>query len=623
MKIIIKSIIFVCALFLGTGLTSCKKYLDKAPEASISVNDVFTTFKSFQGFTEEMYECVPDYTKATYNADWNLADELVATLKDWRMGVHMDNGDYWAVLTGNGWSQSYIKGNGFNTSDGWGNKELWGGCWYGIRKANLGLANLDKLVSATQEEKDIIKGELLFFRGMLHFQLMQFFGGLPYIDKVLEVGNLTLPRLSYQACAAKVDADLAAAALLLPANWDAPTCIVGQTTIGNNAQRVTKSTAYAYEGKNLLLAASPLMNAGVTGNSAATATASYNVDLCKQAAAAFAKCLTLSDNGTATYHLASWANYMTNFYTLDTKVPGYEESLYQGPFFGGTTDLAAIWLPGAISSAGDVVTPSADYVEYFGMANGLAITDAGSGYNPADPWTGRDPRFYKYIIYDGVKIIQGGSKSNDAYRYANLYTGGNYMNDLSASRTGYLLCKFAPMTSNNIDALKGWRDKPSYLRLADVYYMYAESVLWGYGNATVATAPGYPLTAAAAVNMVRNRATVPNIDARYLDTPAHFMDMLIKERAVELMCEANIRFVDLRRWLLLTDIKYHFKTAINFDRDPGTNYFPATGNPIIKPPINIKKTILTTRVTENKHYWCPLPTNQVTLYPGFGQNPGW
>jgi starch-binding outer membrane protein, SusD/RagB family len=605
MKMNIKIIILACVLFLGTGMFSCTRYLDKAPEASISDTEAYGTFTSFQGFTEELYMCTPDYTKATYDADWELADEVIATANnDWRMCTHMDNGDYWCWYNGNGWSQSYLRGcsgGNWTNSDNWGNKSMWDGAWYGIRKANLGLQNLDKLVTATQEEKDIIKGQLLFFRGFFHFQLMQYFGGLPYIDKVMTVGNLTLPRLTYQQTAAKAAEDLSAAAALLPANWD--NTVVGQATLGNNQQRITKSTAYAYLGKDLLFAASPLMNRDSKG------VAAYDQELCKQAAAAFASCLALSDNGQAKYKLSSWADYMTNFYTLDTKIPGYEEALFTTPLFGGTGDICGVWFPSVLGGAGNCVSLSADYVEYFGMANGLAITDAGSGYVATDPWTGRDPRFYKYVVYDGVRVIQ--AAGNPTARYANLYTSGNYRNEGTGNRTGYVISKFVNLTGNATDNI-GRRVHPAYLRLADVYYMYAEAVLWGYGNATVATAPGYGLTAADAVNKVRQRATVPNVDARYLDTQQHFMDMLIKERAVELMGEANIRFCDLRRWLLLTDMKYRLKTALDFDRDPSTGK-----------PLNITKRVVVTRVVDNKHYWLPLPTNQVNLYPGFGQNPGW
>ena len=72
--------------------------------------------------------------------------------------------------------------------------------WYCIRKCNLGLANLDLMTDCTQEEKNFIKGQLLFFRAWWHEELIAFFGGMPYVDTVLDGASsvLTLPRLSYQ-----------------------------------------------------------------------------------------------------------------------------------------------------------------------------------------------------------------------------------------------------------------------------------------------------------------------------------------------------------------------------------------------------------------------------------------
>ena len=44
-------------------------------------------------------------------------------------------------------------------------------------------------------------GQLYFFRGWFHFELMQYFGGLPYIDSVPSSSEpLRNPRLSYQEC---------------------------------------------------------------------------------------------------------------------------------------------------------------------------------------------------------------------------------------------------------------------------------------------------------------------------------------------------------------------------------------------------------------------------------------
>jgi len=76
---------------------------------------------------------------------------------------------------------------------------LWPHAWYCIRKANIGIANLERLTEATDEEKKLIAGQLYFFRAWWHFEMMQYFGGLPYIDTVLSATEkMSLPRLSYQ-----------------------------------------------------------------------------------------------------------------------------------------------------------------------------------------------------------------------------------------------------------------------------------------------------------------------------------------------------------------------------------------------------------------------------------------
>ena len=62
-----KKIIFSAGfVFMVFGIISCKKYLDKSPEASISEQDVFTNFRSFQGFTEELNCCLAPVNCAVY-----------------------------------------------------------------------------------------------------------------------------------------------------------------------------------------------------------------------------------------------------------------------------------------------------------------------------------------------------------------------------------------------------------------------------------------------------------------------------------------------------------------------------------------------------------------------------
>lgn len=608
MKKSIRIILCVGVLLTVVGLNSCKKYLDRPLEANISEKDVFTNFRSFQGYTEELYSCLPDMSKTTWNGEWNMGDDILSTTNaTYRLNTEFDNGNYRAWQSGGGgWDNSWLDDRTASTNPNeCHDKGLWPLCWYGIRKANLGLANLDKLTSATQQEKDAVKGQLLFFRGFFHFQLMSFWGGLPYIDTVLSSSvKLELPRLNYRETALKAAKDFEEAAALLPANWDSSA--VGLETRGNNQQRVTKSAALGFKGKNLLYAASPMMNEASTGN------ASYDAELCKLAADAFARVLKMSDNGESYYKLLPWVQYSENWYTISSysKHPGYPEVVFGPPTFVGWKSrwsLVNMFIPPALGGEAAISSPAANYVNYFGMANGLPIDVAGSGYDAADPWTNRDPRFYKCITYDGVKMIRG--TANAAYRVANLFTGGNIRLDNSASRTGYLVRKFVTDGCNNTD--NEWNSINiviPYLRLADVYLMYAEAVVQGYGTPQSSQLGG--LTAVAALDKVRVRATLPGVDARFTSSKEVFMGELMRERAVELAFE-GLRWHDLRRWKVADQVKYREKTAIDFDR--GSN----------GKPINLRERVVVTRAFEKKHNWLPLPNNQVNLYPAFGQNPGW
>jgi len=219
MKPLIKITFFVGIILTTFGLASCKKYLDRPLDANISEQDVFANFRSFQGFTEELYGCMPDMTKPTWNGEWNMGDDILSTTNaQYRLSAEFDNGNYRAWQTGGGgWDNSWLDDQTTVSATNTGNdpfrKGLWPLSWYGIRKANVGLANLDKLVNATQEEKNVIKGQLLFFRGFFHFQLMSFWGGLPYIDTVLSSSaKLELPRLSYRETSLKAAKDLEDAA---------------------------------------------------------------------------------------------------------------------------------------------------------------------------------------------------------------------------------------------------------------------------------------------------------------------------------------------------------------------------------------------------------------------------
>ncbi len=620
MNNIVSKILVVFVLVTGLlGLSSCEDYLDKSPLTEINPEDAYKNFRNFQGFVEELYNGIPIVTGGDWHTNWNFGEDEHWELNEHRLFWYsVEQGDYWAWNTSQ-WNW-FGAGGHISQGDRFSKKHLYGQSWAGIRKANLGIANLDLLTEATDEERKLIEGQLYFFRGWYHFMLMKYWGGLPYIDEAIPADEVfRRARLTYQETADKAAADFQRAADLLPVNWDDTQ--VGKMTLGNNNMRINKIMALAYKGKNLLYAGSPLMNE-VSGNSA-----TYNEEYCKQAAEALAQALKLTEE-TGRYELAEFEKYSEVFYTHNqgNRVPGLNEAIFQENLIEAASrfrwNQVNDYRPMTLIPSGIKVYPTANYVQYYGMKNGLPLEDEASGWDSKFPWKDRDPRFYHDIIFDGVQVTL--QAQPDHTQYASLQTDGRFRKDsgVKAVLTGYMNKKYTNQYLNQWD---GYQDGNvmvlSFMRLADVYLLYAEALAMGYGSPT-ATVPGsgYSINAVDAVNKVRARADVAALNSKYLSNNTEFMKELRRERAVELSFEGH-RFNDLRRWKLLLSRPYTQKFAVEFDRVTPNNVLYA--DPINAEVADFRFTLLAERNLSEKHYWFPFLTSDVNLYPEFKQNPGW
>lgn len=631
-------------LALGVGMASCEDYLDKSPETTVSGDDAFKNFRNFQGFVEEIYNCIPDKEKCNWAPSWNWGDdEIFNPEADNRMTHKVDLGDFRAWSTTGNW---LYKNNSDPTSTNKFHHSLWPHSWYCIRKANLGLENLDKLVAATDEERNLIKGQLLFFRAWWHFELMQYFGGLPYVDRVFGASEtLRLPRLSFQEAAEKAAQDFRLAADILPIDWDKT--VAGKATLGKNQLRINKVMALGYLGKCYLWAASPLMEHGAQlggGN-----TYNYNLELSRKAADALGELLSLVEGGQTQYALAEYkyknvydherdpsstSNFSDIFYTTKQNwlMPGTVEAIFRGPsadYNGSNWNTSKVFGPkvnGLVAHDNVIHQPTANLVEMYGMANGLPITDPASGFDPEYPFKDRDPRFYHDIVFDGFRYINGSISEFPQFAdlvYCQLYTGGNMRPVANASRTGYFIQKLIPHLCNQVDNAYSWGFNLHcylpYMRLADIYLMYAEACA-AVGGAQ-GKAANYSLTAEDAVNAIRERCGASKVNAAYTADKNKFMDEVRRERAVELAFE-GFRFNDLQRWLLLTEKPYNEKYSQEFDRRESSDFFE-NNDPRDARVANYRKELILTREFDTKHYWFPLPDSDVYLYHEFSQNEGW
>ena len=328
----------------SVSLTSCTEWLDKDPESIVADDEAFKNYRNFQGYIEEIYSLIPDKEKVNYCTAWNFGDDAVHNTEGYaHMDHQVDLGNYRNWYTNN---QCWLNGN---------NSSLWRNSWYSIRKCNMGIENIKSLVG-TDEERDLLLGQLYFFRAWWHFELMCYFGGLPYIDQAFEASSIPeLPRLSFQECADRCAEDFEKAYDLLPLDWDET--LAGMQTSGKNDLRINKFMALCYLGKCYLWAGSPLMkefektkNGGVAellGASSNGKTYDYDEKYCKLAVEALGKALEMVKKGTVRYKLAEYkysniydherdenseTNYSDIFYTHKQSwlMPGTCEAIFRG-----------------------------------------------------------------------------------------------------------------------------------------------------------------------------------------------------------------------------------------------------------------------------------------------------
>ena len=659
------------SLFLmaaGASLTSCTDWLDRDPESVVAEDEAFKNYRNFQGYIEEIYNLIPDKEKVNYCSGWNIGDDAVHNPEGYAHIDHqVDLGNYRDWFNN---SQFWLNGDRYS---------LWRSSWYSIRKCNLGIENIKSLVG-TDEERDLLLGQMYFLRAWWHFELMCFFGGLPYVDKAYEATDIPqLPRLSFQECADRCAEDFERAADLLPLDpqaWDET--LAGMQTQGKNDLRANRFMALCYLGKCYLWAGSPLMKefektkdggtAQLLGASANGKTYDYDVKYCRLAAEALGKALDLVKRGSVTYKLAEYkysniydherdenaeTNYSDIFYTVkqNWQVPGTCEAIFRGICSGLNTanwNHAKIFGPkvaGLVAHDKIIHHPTANLVDQYGMANGQPIylvrngqyvLNPQSGWDPEHPFKDRDPRFYHDIIFDGFHYVLSTdplSAEQKKYEYCSLYTGGGMRGIADGSSTGYFIQKLTPHQCNEGDKWYDWdwafESYLPYMRLADVYLMYAEA------RAALATSvselsekPSYCTSYSAidAINALRDRVNsgdypMEHVAPNLRDTREHFIDEVRRERAVELSFE-GFRWNDLQRWLLLTEPPYTVKYSHEFERLEADTWFK-DHDPKDAKVGNFHKEELITRRLESKHYWFPLPDKDIYLYHGFNQNPGW
>lgn len=520
------------------------------------------------------------YNELDYDFGQDMSGAMLASASD--------ESEY--AYTGNSVSDFY---NGsWSTTNA--HSAMWTSAFKGIRYANLFLDEFSNLSFDNLKYNDDyaaqmfnyknMKYEARFLRAYFYFNLVRQYGGVPIIKSNISADEVN--KLSRNTSDEVFD--------FIDSECDAikDSIVKDYTDLGDYALSTTPTgrannlAVLALKARAALYHASPLFNE------------SNDKELWHKAAAACKELIDASEaqgKKLARKYESLWSS--TNF----TDKEPFGEILFIR-CVGESNQWEKYNFPIGLEGAKGGNCPTQDMVDAYEMKKtGLAINEAGSGYDAKNPYVGRDPRFELTICH------------NETKRWPNwatdlIYTYQGAANGLpldGGTPTGYYLKK---LLNAAVDTRAATTNMTKHnwvtFRLGEAYLNYAEAVFKYLGSAD-ATSAEFPMSAREAASKTRTRVSMPAFPTGMSNDA--FWEKYKNERRVELAFEGH-RFWDVRRWKEAD--KYFSKiTEMQITKnDDGTyTYTPKTIN----------------RRWEDKMYLFPIPQSEILKDPNLTQNPGW
>ena len=419
------------------------------------------------------------------------------------------------------------------------NSELWNNAYTYIRAANY---LLDKAAtSALGAEIDKPVGEALFFRAYYYFNLVKKYGGVPKIDKVLDVNSpeLYTAKTSQPEMVDFMLADLANAAAKLPLQSE-----ISENDLG----RVTKGAALA-------LTARIALYMGTWAKYHGEGDPNKYLDISISAAEA------LIASGEYALYTGKGADSYKYLFLLpgdDSKEVILAKRFYINRVTHNWT--RELWF--------NAIVPTKNLADQYLATDGLPISSSPlfQGYATlTSEFQNRDPRMGMTFIVPGSTIFFEGGILQPTYPG---FTGTN------ATRTGYMIRKFLEET---IDAtqFKGEYDYKEF-RYAEILLILAEALYEKNGTISDADLDR-------TINVVRARVNMPVLTNTFVTANGlNMLNEIRRERTVELAFE-GFRRDDLRRWKIAETVMPMSLRGVKF---VGTEY--ETKYPDLTPGVDIQ-----------------------------------
>jgi SusD family. len=540
-----KNLLYLAIVVLA-GLSSCVD-LDRAPYDAYSTSTFFKTEK------DALTNLAAVYSQTNIGGFFSDTDPVMLDcITDNGYCPHTNQLPYFIPLG----STTPSSGGYVNFYNGLFN-------YTGIRHANFFLENIDKVVM-DETAKATMRAEVRFLRAFNYGRMMMYFGGVPLVTKVINLGEENIPRSTEKQIADFVNSELAMAIADLPKD--------------NVKGRVDKGTALAFKARFELFI-------GDFANAEKDAKAV--MDLQK-------------------YGLFN--SYAGVFLEKNQGNPDRDkEVIYEIPYTYTNTDYQA-WIDcyytapeGGWSSA----DPTQSLVDAYETTNGLTI-DKDPSYDQNHPWANRDPRLLATVLVPGTEWNDRIFNSLEPKNGTTITEDDFYASSQSnRSKTGYNFRKYCAPASEMLHdpAGDGQGLNQVVIRYSEVLLTYAEALIEQNKSLDLA---------AKAINDVRARVNMPAVTET---DQAGLRERVRRERRVELAFE-GLRWCDIKRWKIGAKVLQGPVFGVRTGKVNMTNgEVTFTGGNI---------TVGADRVfNENRDYYFPIPQKVIDLTPAVTQNPNW
>lgn len=521
-----KNISFIIIL-ICIGFSSCQSdFLSAPPLDRITESDVWGDRDLMDTYIFKIYDNMPyDYLKdfgssAGWGAHRDALTDLAMSTYAWTPANNTIRPGNWGTF------------NNYWPLDWWG--------YYNIWKINYALESIEPITDdvLTEDEKNHRLGELYFLRSFCYFAMAKRYGGIPIIltpqnPEITPEEEYFPERNTEQEVYDQVIADAQAAFDLLPDRWTSQ-----RGRAGKWAAKAMESRAALYAGS--IAKYGQLDLGGVVGIDASLADGYYQNAL-------DASELLISQGGYTLFN--NYGDPSENYYRL---------------FLDETDDetiFMKIWIPYEKGHSYDLrnspysyrvdwgssMSPSKQLMDSYEMVEtGLLPNDPNSGYDPENPFEGRDPRFKgtlltNYDVFQGSGVETWFATIREGQIDTNTGTGvgkdGMGIHP-DATKTGAYVRKYLADGGAPLLIQQYYSGQDCILfRLGEIYLNAAEAA-FELGQESEARDYIEPIRARAGLTVDTRLESLSGIALR---------DRLRNERKIEMAFEDH-RYWDVRRW---------------------------------------------------------------------------